>query len=76
VNKLTFSNMDTICKQMVSCLQDPHLLGAAVDLVFHQALNQAWMVLFARFCRRLAKDSPFFGRHGEIVRFIYLFIYL
>lgn len=66
VNKLTFTNMDTISAQLVEGMKDPYLLSEAVELVFHQGLNPAWMVLFAHLCRRLTKDSPFFGRRGEI----------
>ncbi len=68
MNKLTFTNMDTISAQLVEGMKDPYLLSEAVELVFHQGLNPAWMVLFAHLCRRLTKDSPFFGRRGEIVR--------
>jgi hypothetical protein len=71
VNKLTFTNMDTISAQLVEGMKDPYLLSEAVELVFHQGLNPAWMVLFAHLCRRLTKDSPFFGRRGEIVRHPY-----
>jgi hypothetical protein len=68
VNKLTFTNMDTISARLVAGMKDPYLLGEAVELVFHQGLNPAFMVLFAHLCRRLTRDSPFFGSRGEIVR--------